>query len=97
MTTATSLPPGPPRQTTLRYQFQNYQLTALCEQHDTTSRQKGAHKGAKAAEVEAVSSTGQGGEARVAEEGRAGRAGRFYDVEEISDVVVTNEVERGEG
>ncbi|GIX62725.1 uncharacterized protein BcabD6B2_21600 [Babesia caballi] len=44
------------------------------------SRQKGAHKRAKATEIEAVSATGKGGEARVAGEGGGGRAGGFYDV-----------------
>ncbi|GIX61955.1 serine-tRNA ligase [Babesia caballi] len=39
------------------------------------SRQKGAHKGAKTAEVEAVGATGQGGEARVTGEGWGGWAG----------------------
>ncbi|GIX62157.1 TonB-dependent receptor [Babesia caballi] len=39
------------------------------------SRQKGAHKCAKAAEVEAVGATGQSSGARVAEEGRGDGAG----------------------
>ncbi|GIX63003.1 60S ribosomal protein L12 [Babesia caballi] len=51
--------------------------TASCEDKGTVSRQKGAHKGAKAAEVEAVGATAQGGEARVAGEKWAGRAGRL--------------------
>ncbi|GIX62604.1 reticulon-like protein B8 [Babesia caballi] len=45
------------------------------ENNVTMSRQEGAHKGAKAAEVEAVGATAQGVEARVAGEGWAGRAG----------------------
>ncbi|GIX62832.1 uncharacterized protein BcabD6B2_22670 [Babesia caballi] len=60
------------------------------------SRQKGAHNSAKAAEVEAVGATGQCPEARVAGEGGSGGAGGLYSVEEISDVVVTKEVEGGE-
>ncbi|GIX65457.1 succinate-semialdehyde dehydrogenase [Babesia caballi] len=59
------------------------------------SRQEGANKSAKAAEVEAVAATGQCGEPRVAKEGRGGRDGGIYSVEEISDEVVANEVERG--
>ncbi|GIX62721.1 CobB/CobQ domain-containing protein glutamine amidotransferase [Babesia caballi] len=41
------------------------------------SRQEGAHKGAKPAEVKAVGPTGQCPEARVAEEGGGGGAGRL--------------------
>ncbi|GIX62772.1 thiamine-monophosphate kinase [Babesia caballi] len=68
-------------------------VTTLGENIVTATRQKGAHKCAKAAEVKAVGATAQGGETRVAEErGRAG-AGGHYGVEEISDVVVTKEVE----
>ncbi|GIX64671.1 VacJ family lipoprotein [Babesia caballi] len=50
-------------------------LNLFGENYVTTSRQKGAHKSAKAAEVEAVCPTGQGGCPRVAEEGRGGGAG----------------------
>ncbi|GIX62571.1 ribonuclease P mrp subunit pop7 protein [Babesia caballi] len=54
------------------------------------SRQKGTHKGAKAAKVKAVGATGQCGGGRVAEEGGGGGAGGFYDVEgsEVRDVEV---------
>ncbi|GIX62996.1 phenylalanine-tRNA ligase subunit alpha [Babesia caballi] len=61
------------------------------------SRQKGAYKRAKAAKVEAVGASAQGGKARVAGEGRGGGTGGTNVVEEISDVVVANEVERCEG
>ncbi|GIX64667.1 uncharacterized protein BcabD6B2_41020 [Babesia caballi] len=49
--------------------------TALGENSATLSRQKGAHKGAKAAEVEAVGATGQCPEARVTGEGGGGGTG----------------------
>ncbi|GIX63494.1 uncharacterized protein BcabD6B2_53780 [Babesia caballi] len=49
--------------------------TALGENYVTISRQKGAHKRAKAAEVEAVGATGQCGETRIASEGGGGGAG----------------------
>ncbi|GIX61155.1 pseudouridine synthase [Babesia caballi] len=48
-------------------------VTTLGENNANMSRQKGAHKRAKAAEVEAVGATGQCPEARVAKEG--GRVG----------------------
>ncbi|GIX66090.1 YbfB/YjiJ family MFS transporter [Babesia caballi] len=67
--------------------------TTLGEHNATMSRKKGAHKSAKAAEVEAVGATGQGGEAGIACEGRCGGVGRLDVVEEISDVVVTKGVE----
>ncbi|GIX64817.1 armadillo-like helical protein [Babesia caballi] len=63
----------------------------------TRSRQKGAHESAKATEVEAIGATGQGGCARVAEEGGFRGAGGLDVVEEISDVIVTKEVQGGEG
>ncbi|GIX64742.1 uncharacterized protein BcabD6B2_41770 [Babesia caballi] len=55
--------------------------TALGNHNITTSRQKGADKAAKAAEVKAVGATGKGGEARVAGEGGGCGAGRVDRVE----------------
>ncbi|GIX66142.1 3-oxoacid CoA-transferase subunit B [Babesia caballi] len=71
--------------------------TALSENNATLSRQKGAHKSAKASEVKAVGATAQGSEARVPGEGGCGGAGGLDTVEGVSDIVVTKEVERCEG
>ncbi|GIX63228.1 uncharacterized protein BcabD6B2_26630 [Babesia caballi] len=71
--------------------------TALGENYVTLSRQKGAHKGGKAAEVEAVGTTAQGGDAREAGEGGGGGAGGLDGVKRIRDTIVTDAIYGGKG